>query len=91
MLARAGLDTLLLEQSGDVGTSWHAHYDRLHLHTVRWLSGLPGFPIPRAFGKWVARDDVHRYLRAPPAQGPATYPGVGPPAPRRPLVADDFR
>ena len=64
MLRRQGIDTLLLEEAGDVGSSWRAHYDRLHLHTVRWLSGLPGFPIPRASGKWVARDDVHRYLEA---------------------------
>jgi len=63
MLRRQGIDTLLLEEAGDVGSSWRAHYDRLHLHTVRWLSGLPGFPITRAFGKSVARDDVHRYLQ----------------------------
>jgi putative flavoprotein involved in K+ transport len=64
MLKRQGVDTLVLEQAGEVGSSWRAHYDRLHLHTVRWLSGLPGLSIPRAFGKWVARDDVHRYLQA---------------------------
>lgn len=28
----------------------------------RELSGLPGLPIPRRFGRWVARDDVVRYL-----------------------------
>jgi putative flavoprotein involved in K+ transport len=26
------------------------------------LSGLPGFAIPRAYGRWVGRDDVIRYL-----------------------------
>ena len=63
MLRRAGIeDTVVLERSGSVGASWHKHYDRLHLHTVRWLSHLPGYRIPRSFGKWVARDDVIRYL-----------------------------
>ena len=45
-----------------VGSSWRGHYDRLHLHTPRELSGLPGLPIPREMGRWVARDDVVRYL-----------------------------
>jgi putative flavoprotein involved in K+ transport len=42
---------------------WAGRYDRLHLHTARALSGLPGYPIPRSFGKWPARDDVAEYLR----------------------------
>ncbi len=62
MLRRAGVDTLVIERAGQVGASWRGHYDRLHLHTIRWLSHLPGYPIPRRFGKWVARDDVVRYL-----------------------------
>jgi putative flavoprotein involved in K+ transport len=62
-LGREGIDTVVLEQAGAVGTSWLSHYDRLHLHTVRWLSGLPGFAIPRSYGRWVARDDVQRYLQ----------------------------
>jgi 2-polyprenyl-6-methoxyphenol hydroxylase-like FAD-dependent oxidoreductase len=34
------------------------------LHTTRRLSGLPGFPIPREYGRWVRRDDLVRYLEA---------------------------
>jgi putative flavoprotein involved in K+ transport len=63
MLHRAGVDdTIVLERSDSVAASWRKHYDRLHLHTVRWLSNLPGYRIPRPYGKWVARDDVIRYL-----------------------------
>src|SRR3954454_8766181 len=62
MLRRAGVDVLVLERSDAVAASWRSHYDRLHLHTVRWLSHLPGYRIPRRFGRWVARDDVVRYL-----------------------------
>jgi putative flavoprotein involved in K+ transport len=54
--------TLVLERSDAVGASWRQHYDRLHLHTTRRLSSLPGFAIPRAYGRWVGRDDVVRYL-----------------------------
>jgi putative flavoprotein involved in K+ transport len=53
---------VILERGEQVGTSWRAGYDRLHLHTVRGLSGLPGFAIPRAAGRWASRDAVIDYL-----------------------------
>ncbi|MEN3270680.1 NAD(P)/FAD-dependent oxidoreductase [Pseudonocardia sp.] len=62
VLGRYGIPVTVLERGDAVGASWRTHYDRLHLHTVRGLSGLPGFPIPRAYGRWVARDDMVRYL-----------------------------
>lgn len=62
-LKAVGIEARVLERASEVGASWTAHYDRLHLHTVRWLSGLPGLPLPRAYGRWVARDDVVRYLK----------------------------
>ena len=57
-----GLEATVLEAGAAVGTSWRSHYERLHLHTVRSLSALPGRPIPRAMGRWVARGDLVRYL-----------------------------
>ncbi|KMS74786.1 monooxygenase [Streptomyces viridochromogenes] len=61
-LRAQGLRAVVLEKSDRVGASWRRHYDRLHLHTTRRLSGLPGLPMPRRFGRWVSRDDVVRYL-----------------------------
>lgn len=61
-LGRAGVATVVLDAADRVGSSWAAHYDRLHLHTSRGLSHLPGYRIPRRMGRWVARDDVLRYL-----------------------------
>lgn len=61
-LKRAGVEAIVLDKADRVGSSWVTHYDRLHLHTPRSLSHLPGYPIPRRFGRWVARDDVLRYL-----------------------------
>lgn len=63
MLKARGITALVLDQADEVGASWKTHYDRLHLHTVRWLSNLPGLRIPRREGKWVARDGVVRYLK----------------------------
>lgn len=64
MLRRRGVDAEILERSDAVASAWRGHYERLHLHTVRWLSNLPGFRIPREYGPWVSRDDVVRYLEA---------------------------
>ncbi|MEV0638734.1 NAD(P)/FAD-dependent oxidoreductase [Streptomyces sp. NPDC050619] len=61
-LRAQGIRAVVLERSDHVGASWRRHYDRLHLHTTRRLSGLPGLPMPRRFGRWVSRDDVVRYL-----------------------------
>lgn len=61
-LGARGLRPLVVERADRLGASWRGHYDRLHLHTTRRLSALPGLPIPRAYGRWVGRDDVVRYL-----------------------------
>lgn len=62
-LQARGVRSVVLER-GEVAASWRRHYDRLHLHTVRWLSHLPGHPIPREEGRWVSRDGVIRYLES---------------------------
>ncbi|MFD7335275.1 flavin-containing monooxygenase [Streptomyces violascens] len=61
-LRARGVRAVVLEKSDSVAASWRRHYDRLHLHTTRRLSALPGLRIPRGFGRWVSRDDVVRYL-----------------------------
>ncbi|MFI0164951.1 flavin-containing monooxygenase [Streptomyces sp. NPDC017095] len=61
-LRARGVRAVVLEKSDRVGASWRRHYDRLHLHTTRRLSALPGLAMPRRFGRWVSRDDVVRYL-----------------------------
>ncbi|MFJ4779256.1 flavin-containing monooxygenase [Streptomyces sp. NPDC088762] len=61
-LRARGVRAVVVEKSDAVGASWRRHYDRLHLHTTRRLSALPGLSIPRRFGRWVSRDDVVRYL-----------------------------
>ncbi|WP_167159123.1 NAD(P)/FAD-dependent oxidoreductase [Streptomyces sp. MBT27] len=61
-LRARGVRAVVLEKSDAVGASWRRHYDRLHLHTTRRLSALPGLRMPRRFGRWVSRDDVVRYL-----------------------------
>ncbi|MFJ9857387.1 flavin-containing monooxygenase [Streptomyces albogriseolus] len=61
-LRARGVRAVVLERSERIGDSWRRHYDRLHLHTTRRRSALPGLPMPRRFGRWPSRDDVVRYL-----------------------------
>jgi putative flavoprotein involved in K+ transport len=63
-MGSAGVPATIVERATSVGSSWRGHYDRLHLHTARFLSGLPGMPIPRRAGSWVSRDDFVAYLDA---------------------------
>jgi putative flavoprotein involved in K+ transport len=62
VLKRNGIQATIVERSDDVAASWRKHYDRLHLHTVRWLSNLPGYRFSREHGRWVSRDGVIGYL-----------------------------
>jgi putative flavoprotein involved in K+ transport len=61
-LRRRGVDALVVDRGAAVGDSWRARYDRLHLHTPRIQSALPGLRMPRRYGRWVSRDDVVAYL-----------------------------
>jgi cation diffusion facilitator CzcD-associated flavoprotein CzcO len=60
----AGLEVVVLEKSATVGSSWRRHYDRLHLHTDRDHSGLPGLPMPREFPTYPSRAQLVDYLQA---------------------------
>jgi cation diffusion facilitator CzcD-associated flavoprotein CzcO len=61
-LRRRGVDALVVDRGTAVGDSWRARYDRLHLHTPRIQSALPGLRMPHRYGRWVARDDMAAYL-----------------------------
>ena len=70
MLGEAGVPTQVLERDS-VASSWRRRYDRLHLHTWRHFSNLPGYRLSPARGPWVARDGVVEYL-----EGYARHHGV---------------
>jgi cation diffusion facilitator CzcD-associated flavoprotein CzcO len=63
-LQNRGLRATILEKSDSVGAVWRRHYDRLHLHTDRARSGLPGLPVPKAYGRYPSRAQVVEYLEA---------------------------
>jgi cation diffusion facilitator CzcD-associated flavoprotein CzcO len=57
-----GLKATVLEKADGVGAVWRRHYDRLHLHTDRNHSGLPGMPMPNAFPTYPSREHLVQYL-----------------------------
>ena len=60
----AGLDVTVLEKADNVGAIWRRHYDRLHLHTDRNRSGLPGMAMPKNYPLYPSREQMVRYLEA---------------------------
>jgi cation diffusion facilitator CzcD-associated flavoprotein CzcO len=63
-LKASGLNAVIFEKAETVGSVWRRHYDRLHLHTARLHSGLPGMAIPRAYGRYPSRAQFVAYLES---------------------------
>jgi len=52
----------VIEKEGEVGAPWRHHYDRLHLHTNKRLSGLPFLKWKRSAPRYPSRLEVVEYL-----------------------------
>jgi cation diffusion facilitator CzcD-associated flavoprotein CzcO len=61
-LKQRKIPTRIFEAGDAPASTWRRLYDRLHLHTVRALSGLPGYPMPRRFPRYPSREQVVEYL-----------------------------
>lgn len=59
-----GIEAVVLEQAAQVGPAWRNHYERLHLHTHKGGSGLPGLPFPAEYPRYPPRAQVVEYLEA---------------------------
>lgn len=60
----AGLEVAVFEKADSVGAVWRRHYDRLHLHTDRKHSGLPGMEMPPTYPAYPSRLQVVEYLES---------------------------
>jgi indole-3-pyruvate monooxygenase len=63
-LKESGRTYEILEASDVVGQAWRHHYERLHLHTPKSASGLPGLPMPKGWSRYPSRDQVVDYLES---------------------------
>ncbi len=62
MVKHAGRSVEILEATAVVGSAWRQHYDRLHLHTPKSGSALPGLSMPSSWPRYASRDQVVEYL-----------------------------
>lgn len=60
-LRRLNIPFEIIEKTGNVAPSWHEHYDRLHLHTIKELSHLPHLPFPEDYPRYVPRQKLVEY------------------------------
>lgn len=60
----AGFNPVVIEKAGTVGPAWRRHYDRLHLHTDRRHSGLPGLAMPQNYPAYPSRAQMVDYLES---------------------------
>ncbi|WP_299436106.1 NAD(P)/FAD-dependent oxidoreductase [uncultured Aquimarina sp.] len=51
----------IVEQTNKIAWSWHNHYDRLLLHTVKELSHLPHLEFPEDYPRYVPRAKLAQY------------------------------
>ncbi|AYG70095.1 MULTISPECIES: NAD(P)/FAD-dependent oxidoreductase [unclassified Rhizobium] len=63
-LRARGCGSIILEATNRLGASWRRHYDRLHLHTDKSHSALPGRPMPAGYPKYPSRLQVIDYLES---------------------------
>jgi len=63
-LRAEGCRSIILEATSKLGASWRRHYDRLHLHTDKSHSALPGRPMPAGFPRYPSRLQVIDYLES---------------------------
>jgi cation diffusion facilitator CzcD-associated flavoprotein CzcO len=61
-MSQLSLKVAILEKSDVVAAVWRCHYERLHLHTDRGHSGLPGMAMPRSYPRYPSRAQVVAYL-----------------------------
>lgn len=63
-LRSRGIAFTIVERGPTVAPAWHRHYERLHLHTAKRFSSLPGMPFPADAPTYPSRRQVIEYLEA---------------------------
>jgi cation diffusion facilitator CzcD-associated flavoprotein CzcO len=61
-LRQRKVEFIILEKQSQIGPSWHRHYERLHLHTIKSLSSLPFRNHDRDYPRYIARRQFIEYL-----------------------------
>ena len=54
---------LIIEKNNCAASAWDDRYDRLHLHTIKKVSQLPGLAMPLHYPEYVSRQQFSDYLK----------------------------
>eukprot|EP00054_Salpingoeca_dolichothecata_P025387 m.177474 g.177474 ORF g.177474 m.177474 type:complete len:464 (-) comp25336_c0_seq7:67-1458(-) len=66
-LSRHNIPFVLLEAASSCGHRWRNRYNRLHLHTPKFISSLPFIPMPAHFPHFPSKNQVSDYLDGYPS------------------------
>ncbi len=58
---KQNISFVIVEQTDKIAWSWHNHYDRLLLHTVKELSHLPHLEFPSEYPRYIPKDKLAEY------------------------------
>lgn len=61
-LRQQGVAHDIVTRDDSLAAAWRRHYERLHLHTVKRYSALPGQPWPRQAPRYPSRQQMVDYL-----------------------------
>jgi putative flavoprotein involved in K+ transport len=61
-LKHHGLESVILDRDRKTGDIWRKRYERLHLHTIRGLSYLPYFKMPKDYPRYPSKDQFADYM-----------------------------
>lgn len=61
-MTKGNLPFTIIDKESNVGSAWHRHYDRLHLHTVKEFSHLPHLPFPDDYPRYVPKQKLIAYF-----------------------------
>lgn len=62
-LRKLGEEFVILERDDRVAPTWHRHYERLQLHTVKETSNLPHRSFPTEYPRYVPREKLVDYYQ----------------------------
>lgn len=63
-LTRECIEHIIIEKKDCIAYPWRNHYDRLHLHSNKKLSGLPYMPFGKEIPKYPSKKQVIDYLES---------------------------
>jgi len=63
-LKHLGIEFTVIEKTDKIASTWHNHYDRLYLHTIKEYSHLPHIDFPEDYPRYVSKYQLVEYYES---------------------------